>query len=103
MLHIVYVFFIGQLNLMQLPLVEIRSRKMMQAVTSLCPNLRIVEFDCYRFGITAPSDIMSIQELQSMLTREQSNANSCWSKVYFNCFNLILRHCLIVLLAVNAL
>ena len=89
----VFFLFLGHLNLTFLRLVEIRSRKMMQAVTSLCPNLRIVQFDSHRSSGIAASDLMSAQELKSMFTREQSNVNSCWSKVYFSVCNIQL--CLI--------
>ena len=80
-----FIPFLGHLKLVELPLVNIRSRKMMQAVTSLCLNLRTVHF--YSPAMTA-SDLMSVQELQSMFTREQSNTNSCWSKVYFTVCNI---------------
>jgi len=79
-----FYLFLGHLNLTILQLVEIRSRKMMQAVTSLCPNLRKVQFDSRRSSGIAASDVMSVQALQSMFIREQSNVNSCWSKVYLN-------------------
>ena len=74
----------------------------MQAVTSLCPNLRTVQFDSRNTGIAA-SDVMSVQELQLMFTREQSNVNSCWSKVYFTVCNIQLCPLFNLLMAVNIL
>ena len=76
-----FIPFLGHLNLVELS----RSRKMMQAVTSLCPNLLTVQF--YSPAMAA-FDLMSVQELQSMFTREQPNVNSFWSKVYFNVCNI---------------
>lgn len=58
--------------------VDIESRKMMQAVTALCPNLREVQFR--RYGFIGAHDRLSVQELHSILLINQENFG-CWLKV----------------------
>ena len=71
--------FIGHLNLIELEEVDIRSRKVMLMVQSLCPNLKSIRFrqnnpmeDTNQSG-----DIISVDELKSMLAVEAN----WWSKV----------------------
>ena len=58
-------YFIGSLAVVELDNVNILSRKTMQAVASLCPNLREISFIEKRTD--QQDDLLSLAELQSIL------------------------------------
>ena len=88
--YIIYFFIVfikGPLKLVQLRSVDMRNRRMMEAVTSLCPHLQEVQF-CFQENVIPDRDRLSAQDLKSMLTREKLNPNSCWSNVISNNFKI---------------
>ena len=85
-----YVVFIncssplGQLNLVSLyGGVWIKSRKTMETVMSSFPNLEEISFVNVPHGFMVAKDILSVQELQSLLSNQTIGVSTnFWSKVF---------------------
>ena len=74
---------LGQLNLVSLyGGVSIKSRKVMETVMSSFPNLEEINFVNDPHGLIVAKDILSIQELQSLLSNQTNGVNNFWSKVF---------------------
>ena len=65
-------------NLTELECVDIRERDMVKAVASLCRKLNIIEFDSTSSGICKGEDVITPDELDSILNAQQS----FWPEVF---------------------
>ena len=82
-----FIYFSSLLNLVKVTGINICSRKMMHAITTLCPNLKHVKITG-RLRHLPLEDVLSIKELQFLLS---SSMASFWYKVKLtpnNCFLL---------------
>ena len=67
----------GTLKLVEIEEVDIRSRKNLEIVESLCPDLKSIRFNHSESEDGAEQDLISIEEIQSIF----SSDSKCWSKV----------------------
>jgi hypothetical protein len=63
---------------MELESVDIHNRDMMKAVVCLCPRLKTIEFDSSSHGSLKEEDVITPDELDSVVNAEQS----AWPEVY---------------------
>lgn len=58
---------------------DIRNRRRLEIVESLCPDLKSIRFSHFESEEGAQQDLISIEEIPSIL----SSDSKCWSKVRF--------------------
>ena len=74
---------LGQLNLVSLyGGVSIKSRKVMETVMSSFPNLEEINFVSHPHELMVSKDILSVQELKSLVFNPTNGVNNFWSKVF---------------------
>ena len=69
---------LGSFNLTELEGVDIRNRDMMKAVVFLCPRLQTIEFNSSSPGPLKEEDVITTDELSSVLNEQQS----VWPEVF---------------------